>query len=411
MHPKYHLIRWACYAANISMSSVIIMPALLFANFQSVYGISYTLLGLLVFINFSTQLVMDLIFTFFAHRFHIPRVVKSIPLIALGGFFLYATLPILFPTHAYLGLVAGTVVFSAASGLAEVLISPVVAAIPAENPEKEMSKLHSMYAWGVVGVTLFSTTVLYLLPAERWYVLVFLMMFVPLSSSVLFWKATLPPLDAPVGAAGENVLRLFKSKEVLFCVCVIFFGGASENIMSQWSSSYLEQVLHLPKIWGDMLGVSLFATMLGVGRSLYAHSGKNLHRTMLFGAAGATLCYAALVFIDLPIIGILACAMTGFFVAMLWPGSLILVQEAAPTAGVAVFALMASGGDLGSAFAPQLVGLVTDAVMLSEPLVALGASLGYTPAQIGMKCGLLVAMLFPLMATILLAKKHTKKQR
>lgn len=47
--------------------------------------------------------------------------------------------------------------FAASGGLAEVLISPVIAAIPSDRPESEMSKLHSVYAWGVVGVVFLST--------------------------------------------------------------------------------------------------------------------------------------------------------------------------------------------------------------------------------------------------------------
>ncbi len=57
-----------------------------------------------------------------------------------------------------MGLVIGTVIFSASSELAEVLISPVIAAIPSDNPEREMSKLHSIYAWGVVGIVIVSTS-------------------------------------------------------------------------------------------------------------------------------------------------------------------------------------------------------------------------------------------------------------
>ena len=42
--------------------------------------------------------------------------------------------------------------------------------------------------------------------------------------------------------------------------------------MSQWSSSYLEQSFQIPKVWGDVLGVALFAVMLGLGRTLFSLS-------------------------------------------------------------------------------------------------------------------------------------------
>lgn len=54
-----------CYFTNLVMSSVFSLPPLLFAAFREMYGISYTLLGTLVLINFCTQLGIDLIFSFF----------------------------------------------------------------------------------------------------------------------------------------------------------------------------------------------------------------------------------------------------------------------------------------------------------------------------------------------------------
>jgi hypothetical protein len=116
------------------------------------YGISYTLLGLLVLINFVTQLIIDLIFSFFSYKFNIQMAVKLTPVLTLIGLTFFAASPLIFPNNIYLGLALGTMIFSASSGFSEVLISPVIAAIPSENPEREMSKLHSIYAWGVVGV-------------------------------------------------------------------------------------------------------------------------------------------------------------------------------------------------------------------------------------------------------------------
>ncbi len=409
MKNKNNQIKLACYTANITMSAVIILPPLLFADFRQLYNISFAQLGLLVLINFIAQMLIDLIFTFFSHKFNINATVKSIPFIAIAGFLLYALFPMFAPNFAYVGLVMGTIIFASASGLAEVLISPVIAALPADNPEREMSKLHSMYAWGVVGVTVFSTLLLNFLSAENWYALVLLMLFVPSVCALLFLGVKLPEMKTHKASSG--VFKLFKNKSMIFCFALIFFGGASENIISQWSSSYLEQNLQLPKIWGDILGVALFATMLGIGRTLYAHKGKNILNTMLFGAVGAVICYVLLIFVNLPIIGLFACAFSGYCVAMLWPGSLIIVQEKVPGGGVAMFALMASGGDLGSAIAPQLVGFVADITLAFAPITNLGNALGFTQEQMALKSGLLIALIFPVMASVLLFVNYTKTRK
>ena len=90
------------------------------------------------------------------------------PVLTAAGILMYALLPILFPSAAFIGLAAGTVVFAVSGGLTEVLISPIIAAIPSENPEREMSKLHSVYAWGVVGVVLISSAVLSIIGTNNW---------------------------------------------------------------------------------------------------------------------------------------------------------------------------------------------------------------------------------------------------
>ena len=58
-------LRYACYATNCTMAVVGNLPPILFITFRELYGISYSLLGLLVLTNFCTQLTVDLIFSFF----------------------------------------------------------------------------------------------------------------------------------------------------------------------------------------------------------------------------------------------------------------------------------------------------------------------------------------------------------
>ena len=391
---KIKRLKYACYSANVTMSAVGNLSPVLFLTFRSLYGISYSLLGLLVLINFVTQLIVDLIFSFFSHKFHIAKTVKSIPLIAVFGFLVYALFPFFFPDHVYVGLVIGTVIFSAASGLAEVLISPVIAAIPADDPDKEMSKLHSIYAWGVVFVIVVSTVFLLLAGGEYWQILALLFMLIPLLSAFLFFGSEIPAMETPKQTAGA--LKLLRNKGVWLSVFAIFLGGAAECTMAQWSSGYLEQAAGIPKVWGDLFGVALFAVMLGLGRSLYAKIGKNIGKVLTFGAIGATLCYFTAAISNNSFIGLFACAFTGFCVSMLWPGNLIVASAKFPEGGVFIYAMMAAGGDLGASVGPQLVGIITDAVIANPAAAAIAADLALAPEQLGMKLGMLCGMLFPL---------------
>ena len=401
MRQNTSVVRAACYMSNVSMSAVASLSPLLFLTFRELYGISYTLLGLLVLVNFCTQLGVDLLFSFFADRFDMQKTVRLMPLLTVLGLLVYAILPAAVPDAAYPFLLLGTVIFSASAGLAEVLISPVIAALPSKKPEREMSRAHSIYAWGVVGVVLLSTLFLQLFGRESWYILAMLWSALPLSAFVLFAVSRIPPLQAQEGGEKRGGSPL-KSRVLVLCVACIFLGGAAENTMAQWCSGYLEGAMNIPKLWGDIFGVALFALMLGLGRSLYAKFGRNISRFLLLGFLGAFVCYLTAALSQNAFVGLAACALTGFCVSMLWPGTLIYTADVLPQTGVAVYALLAAGGDLGSSVVPQLVGSITDAVAGSTYLQELlGTSL--TPEQLGFKIGLLSAAVFPLLGILVVS--------
>ena len=397
-------LRTACYITNVTMSIVGNLPPLLFLTFRSMYGLSYSLLGALVLINFCTQLAVDLIFSFFSHKFNIPLTVKLTPAFALAGLALYALAPVLFPNAVYAGLVLGTVVFSAGSGLAEVLISPVIAALPSDNPDRDMSALHSIYAWGVVGVVIFATLFLLAFGGGSWQALTLITAIVPLSATLLFSKADVPELETPEKLSGA--LAFFKQGALWLCVAAIFLGGASEVTMAQWASSYLEQAMGISKVWGDVFGVALFAMTLGIGRTLYAKIGKNITRVLICCGVGASVCYLTTVFSNNAIVGLAACALTGLCTSMMWPGSLIVGSDRFPAGGVFIFALMAAGGDLGASVGPQMVGMITDAVIASPAMLETAQKLALSSEQLGMKTGMLAASAFPVLSIVVYTILH-----
>ena len=409
MEINYKRLKWACYTSNVTMSVVACFSAVLFMTFHKLYGISYSLLGLLVLINFLTQLGIDLLLSFFPHKFNIEKSVKCIPVLATIGMLIYALWPMLSPNTAYIGLLIGTIIFSASGGFNEVLISPVIAAIPSDNPDREMSKLHSIYAWGVVGVVGVSTLFLKLFGNDNWQYLALLFVLLPISSIILFSGARVPKLATLESVSGAG--KLLKNPMLWLCVLAIFFGGAAEQVMQQWSSSYLEQALKLPKIWGDILGMALFAAFLGLGRTLYAKFGKNIGKILVLGAISASVCYVVAAVTNVAVVGLFVCAFTGFCVSMLWPGSLIVSAERITTGGVFIFAMMASGGDLGAAIGPQISGVVTDLVIASPTLNSLAQTLSLSPETLGMKAGILVGALFSLAAIpfmIIIGRKRNK---
>ena len=399
---KFKRTKLACYAAYFTMSSIFSLPPLLFVTFRETYGISYTLLGTLVLVNFCTQLTVDLIFTLFSKRFNVHQIVRIMPLITSAGLLIYALAPTLFPNHAYAGLLLGTVIFSVSAGLSEVLLSPVIAAIPSETPQKDMSLLHSLYAFGVFTVVVVSTLFLKLFGSQNWMYLTVFLAILPIFAAVLFMLSPMPDMTT----ADETKTNLKGTKKrtvgLILCVGCIFFGSCAENAMSNWISGFMETALHIDKALGDILGMAMFAILLGLARISYAKYGKNILRVLFVGMIGATACYLVAGLSTGVIPAFIACILTGCFTAMLWPGTLILMEENIPHAGVAAFALMAAGGDLGASVAPQLLGIVVDQVAVSDLAARLSPSLGLTPEQIGMKAGMLVCALFPILGTLLL---------
>lgn len=410
--PNYKRTKLACYTAYFTMSSVFSLPPLLFVTLHELYDISYTLLGTLVLTNFCTQLMIDLLFTFFSKHFNVAKIVRIMPILTSAGMFFYALSPTLLPNHTYLGLLIGTVVFSVSAGLSEVLLSPTIAAIPSDNPQKAMSFLHSLYAFGVVAIVAVSTVFLKVFGRENWMYLMMLLALLPLIASAMFMFSPMPDMTSESASSGTATAKRKTLGLVLFVAC-IFFGSCAENVMSNWISSYTETALHIDKAVGDLLGMAMFAVLLGAGRMAYSKFGKNIRPALLGGMFGAACCYLVAGLAHSALAAFLACIFTGLFTAMLWPGTLIMMEETLPGVGVAAYALMAAGGDLGASVAPQLMGAVIDKVSASPYVAGLAAGLHLSAEQVGLKAGMLVSAFFPLAGTVLivLMLRYFKKQR
>ena len=402
MITSHKRLKYACYFNNLSMAVVGTLSPILFLTFHDLYGVSYTKLGFLVFINFFTQLCVDILMSLVSGRFNTAPLIRSMPILTVVGFLIFGLAPVFPFGDVYLWLTVGTVLFSVSAGLNEVFTSPLIASIPAENPEKEMSKLHSVYAWGTVFVVCISTLFLFLFGNNKWQWLPFVYTLVPLSAFILFAGVKIPHLNEK----GENKKSTRKQYKGLLALCVIaiFLGGATECTMAQWSSGYLERVLSVSKTVCDILGVAMFGAMLGLGRTLYAKLGGRISGILLISSIGAAICYLVVALCPIPAISIAFCALCGLFAAMLWPGTLILMNEVCPGTGVVAYALMAAGGDLGASIGPQLVGFLTDLSVSSDSVSSLAARLGLTAETLGLKGSMLICAVFPILASIVYSR-------
>ena len=199
------------------------------------------------------------------------------PVITSLGLLVYALVPTFFPQYAYVGIVVGTVIFSVSAGLSEVLLSPIIAAVPSENPQKDMSLLHSLYAVGIFSMIVFSTLVLKLIGNENWMYLTYFWAALPVITSVMFCLSPFPDMQGHGEAGGKKGKGLGLA---LFVACILF-GSWAENTMNSWISGFMEQALHIDKTLGDILGMAMFAVLLGAVRIWYARYGKHINIVLL----------------------------------------------------------------------------------------------------------------------------------
>ncbi len=412
MENQYKKVKHACYMTSFSMAFISMVSPLLFLTFKNLYDISFSLLGMLVLINFVTQLTVDLLFSFFSHKIDSIKMVKIMPFLTAIGFLIYAIVPFFTKTHVFIGLVIGTIFFSASGGLGEVLMSPIITSIPSDTTDRDLSKLHSFYAWGTVIVVITLTLFLFVFKQTSWQIYVLIIIIFPLITGYLFLTSSFPTLPiTPPEKASENV---FKNRWFWLCFATIFLGGATECSISQWASGYIELVANVPKIWGDILGVAIFSLMLALGRSLYAKYGKNMINLLFITAIGSACCYLVCALSPLPILNIIACGLAGLFSSMLWPGTLIVSTDKLPKGGVMVFALLAAGGDLGASVGPQLIGSITDMVIASNTFVPIAETLNMTIDQLALRIGLLAVSILPvvlILTTYLIKKQHKKSEK
>jgi len=291
-------------------------------------------------------------------------------------------------------------VCSIGSGFIEVIISPIIDAIPTNSSKSSMSLLHSFYSWGQMLTVLISSLVLMAIGNGAWGYIPLAWAIVPAANTVMFSFAPLPEM---VKSNERTPLKtLMKSRTFILLMVLMICSGATEIAVSQWASLFAEKGLGVSKTVGDLLGPCLFAVFMGTGRVMFGLIGDrvNYKKALSLCAAGAVLCYLTMIFVPVPLIGLFACALTGFCVSLMWPGTLSLASKRFPLGGVAMFSVAAICGDLGASLGPWIAGQVSGAVQKSKTFASLSNSIGMTTDQVGLRAGLLICTVFPILMII-----------
>lgn len=399
MSRTYKATLYACYLGYISQAIVNNLAPLLFIIFQNQYGISFEKIGRLILINFGTQLIVDVLSIKLVDRIGYRISVLTAHLFCVAGLVGLGTLPRIFP-EPYYGLVSAVVVYAIGGGLIEVLISPIVDSIPGDAKASAMSILHSFYCWGQVAVVIISTLFIKMIGYDAWYVIPMVWAFIPAYNFLRFLYVPLAPAISEYEKV--PVKQLLTSRLFLIAMLLMVCAGASEQAMSQWSSLFAQKGLGISKVMGDLLGPCLFAVLMGAGRSVYGIYGHKIHlkKALMASAILCVACYVATVFIQIPVVSLLSCALCGLAVSLMWPGIYSMTSERYSGGGTAMFGILAIFGDLGCSVGPWIAGLVSDFSQKSNRLTELGKVYSLSAQQVGLKTGIFAAVVFPLLMVV-----------
>ena len=361
MKNNYKMTMYACFIGYIVQAVVNSFVPLLFVTFQTEYHIPLTQITLLITVNFVIQLVVDLLSAGFVDKIGYRASAIIAHACAGTGIFLLTLLPELFSNPFY-GILLAVMVYAIGGGLIEVLISPVLEACPTDNKESAMSLLHSFYCWGCTGVVLLSTLFFAVFGTSHWKILALIWVILPAANLILFTKVPIYSLHEE-GESGMSISELFRVKVFWLLMAMMLCAGASEQAVSQWASTFAEKGLHIQKTVGDLVGPMLFSVLMGLSRLIYGKYGEkfNLDRFMKGSCVLCVASYLCISLVPVPIVGLIGCAICGFSVGIMWPGTFSKASAAIKRGGTVLFAMLALAGDLGCSGGPTLVGFVSSA--------------------------------------------------
>ncbi|MBO5946292.1 MAG: MFS transporter [Clostridia bacterium] len=388
-----NLTKTGCYIGSAVLAVINNLPPLLYVIYSRLLGVDILKISLLITINFTVQILVDLAGSVFVDKIGYRASVLSACAFATAGLLLHGILPHLMEAK-FLALVIATVVAGIGGGLMEVIISPMVEAIPTKKSRGYMSFLHSFYCWGLAATVILSTVYLSIAGESLWFYLPMLWATLPTVGFVIFLFA---PIFSLKDEGKSCSIKSLWSKRIFWILLLLMLcAGASEVAMSQWASMFAEIGLGVDKTVGDLLGPLTFAVAMGIGRVLMGRvlDKISVESTLIISFALCLASYLITALSPIPYLAFAGCALAGLSVAALWPGTYNLATKHIKTGGTAMFALLALAGDIGCAVGPDFVGVISELVEKGQlpSFFAAGES--------GLKMGILLAIIFPTVAII-----------
>lgn len=376
MGHKYRRTVIASYLGYGTQAIVNNFAPLLFVIFQKEFSISVSQIGFLVTFNFLIQILTDYVSAKFVDRLGYKACIIAAHVFSAAGLLGLGVFPGLFP-NPYAGLLVAIAIYAIGGGLIEVLVTPIVEAVPVQMGGASIPLLHASYPWTHAILVVVTTLFLSIAGSENWRILTFVWALVPGFNIFLYAISPVRMLNEKTESI--SVKKLFSMKLFWLLVALMICSGASEQAMVQWASYFAEKGLGVAKSMGDLIGPCMFAILMGIVRVVYGIKGNKIpmQKTLSVCAILCMISYLVAVFAPHPIVSLIGCGICGISVALMWPGVFTLAAKTCPEGGTAMFAYLALAGDVGCSAGPSVVGVVSEA--FSGQL----------------KAGILAAILFP----------------
>lgn len=385
---------FSCFLGFICQSVTINFAPLLFLTFSSQFNIPLSSITAIITVNFSFQLLTDLISPRFVDKIGYRRAMILAHALCASGLILLPLLPKLL--GGFPGLLVATLFYAIGGGLIEVLASPIIESCPMNNKSGLISLLHSFYCWGILITVLLSTAFFELFGINNWEILAVIWAIIPISNIVLVCFAPMP--SPPPVEKGKTDLKTVFSKGIFWIfLAMMIAAGSAEMAVQQWASTFTELALGVDKTLGDLIGVCGYAVMMGTVRIIYSKFADRIPKkpALLICGILTLLCYFAISLSSSPVIGFIGCVFCGFSLGILWPCTFSLATSKLQGFTTSMFALLSLAGDVGCTLGPTTTGLIAEAA---------GGDL---------KIGILAASVFPILfiICILFLARKDKKER
>lgn len=384
---KYSLTLTACYVGYVIQAMVNNLSPLLFVQFKRQFALDSAMLSFIIFINFGLQIIVDSLSAKITEKIGYRAGAILAQVFSCTGLVCLGVLPNVI--NPFAGIITATVLMAIGGGFVEVILSPVIEALPLGNKSGAMCFLHSFYCWGHIFTVLAATIYFNLFTIDAWRYLPVALAVIPLLNCITFAVCPLETLEGD--ETPSSYKSIFTMRGFWLFPVLILASGAAEQAIAQWASDFAEIGLGVDKTLGDVFGTCLFALGMALSRTVYGVLGEKIDLKKAFVLCGGLLIGSYLLAALSPSAGLslAGIALGGVFVGLLWPGLYAVAGQAYPKGGTKMFGVLALFGDIGCTVGPTLTGLVSNDI----------------------KTGLLFATWFPVIvficSVILLAKRDS----